>query len=100
MNSAFLTAQAISIMKEVFTMSRLPGKDYLVELPHPIPEGEKCTHNRGQWLVLWEGVYYSIQPSTQIQKDIWLDEAKRETGSEQYSTLRWLCHECGTIQMP
>jgi len=81
-------------------MSKPPVDFCLVKVPHPIPEGEKCEHNTGQWLVLWEGVYYSIQPPSQLQKDIWLGDARRKIGKKAEQCLRWLCHTCGTIQFP
>lgn len=84
---------------------RPPADFCLAKLQSPLahaPAGGKCTHDvtKGQWLVSWEGELYSIQPSSQLQKDIWLSEAKGQTGQDQVDKLRWFCHLCGNIQMP
>lgn len=81
---------------------KLPAKWCLTKLIHPIQVSEtKCSHqNKGQWLVLW-GSYYAILPANNLQKDFWFSEAQKEVGKEKaMAALRWLCHECGTVQLP
>ena len=81
----------------------IPGGSYLLPVDVPIPQSyKKCGHQSpGQWLVEWEGVLYSIQPSNNLQKDIWSAEAERTIGRDQtINALRWLCYVCWTIQIP
>ena len=73
-----------------------PGDWCLREIQDPPPWGEKCSHTRGQWLVEWEGKFYSFAPPTQLQKDVWLSQDP----DVRILLLRWLCYECNTIQMP
>lgn len=60
-----------------------------------------CPKNYGQWCVLWKQQVYLILPPTQLQKDIWLGEARRKIKEEvALDALRWYCHGCRTVQRP
>lgn len=86
-----------------------PAKGYLEHfgVADNTPHGEKCeckpNGNRasGRWLVLFEGQLYGIEPSTQIQKDIWLSDAARTVKKDDaIAMLRWWCFSCRTVQSP
>ena len=81
---------------------KVPGAWCLNKVEQKIPTAEKCSHepNHGQWLVEWNGELYAIQPSNGLQKDFWLSSAKKRVGDKAEKALRWLCHDCGTVQMP
>ncbi len=85
-------------------VEKVPGDYCLFAIPDPVPpEGEKCKHDtsHGQWVVKWGDKFYSISPSTQLQKDFWIDSAKQTIGQEAaINALRWYCRDCGNIQMP
>lgn len=79
----------------------------LEKIEKPVEVGKKCEHqpSSGQWVVRDDdGTFYFIYPSTQLQKNLWMDSAVRtgfisednEDHLRRY--LRWLCHGCGTIQ--
>ena len=81
-------------------MGKPPGYWCLVKMDRtPDEVSEKCEHTTGQWVVKWKGDFYLFDPATQLQKDIWLDNAgiRKE---EAIKLLRWFCHECVNIQMP
>lgn len=81
----------------------VPSGSYLMPVDRQIPQSDKrCEHQSpGQWLVEWEDMFYAIQPSNNLQKDIWVGEAEKTIGTDQaINALRWLCHTCGTIQIP
>lgn len=65
--------------------------------------GEKCVHatTDGRWLVKEKDGYYAFDPPTQMQKDIWLGEARNAKEKEKrIKKLRWLCFSCNNIQEP
>jgi len=65
--------------------------------------GEKCNHavTDGRWLVKKKDGYYAFDPPTQMQKDIWLGEARNTKEKERrVKMLRWLCFSCNNIQEP
>lgn len=82
------------------------GDDYLVRLTNikdkPLAPHCACQKVGGRWMVEKEdGGLYGFDPSTQMQKDIWLG-SHREPGEKEKAMgrLRWYCFGCGTIQMP
>jgi hypothetical protein len=81
---------------------KLPGNSYLCKVERVIPTGPKCDHSRGQWIALVDGQYYSIQPNNNLTMHFWVREAGEQLGGEEQARacLRWLCHQCGTIQEP
>jgi len=74
------------------------GDDYVL--------GPKCDHRvtDGRWLVLKDNEIFMFDPSTQMQKDVWLSEGKDKGGEEEHERrikmLRWLCYRCNNIQEP
>jgi hypothetical protein len=90
--------QKAIVLLEKVELPGPPGHLYLVEKEffEGVVEGKcTCENARGGWVVEWEGRFFGLKPSTQIQKDIWL-------GTDGASTdmLRWLCFGCGELQMP
>lgn len=82
--------------------NKLPGASYLFKVERVTPTGPKCDHARGQWLALLDGYYFSIQPNNNLTMGFWVDEAAEQLGGKEKARacLRWLCHQCGTIQEP
>lgn len=81
-------------------MSALPGKTYL--RPFFAERGEKCSCKSpnmmmpsGAWVVEHEKKFYTFDPQTQLQKDIWLGVKGANT-----TMLRWYCFSCKTVQTP
>lgn len=79
-------------------------------LTYTIPVGDavigaRCSCPKGtpgNWLVELDGKLHVFDPSTQLQKDIWLS-SNREAGVPEETALgalRWQCHACGVVQMP
>ena len=68
----------------------------------PMSRGAKCSHNSGRWIVQNPGeVLYHFTPSTQMQKDIWLQHARNDKEKQKLlSLLRWQCFSCNNIQDP
>jgi hypothetical protein len=77
-----------------------PAADYLFPVPEPRQEGPKCQHTKGQWIIVWEGKQYAIVPSNNLQMNTWLNVAERKLGRNLQDCVKWLCWECGTIQIP
>lgn len=64
---------------------------------------DKCAHKDGAWRFEFNGILYGFIPPTQLQKDIWIAEAKSNgpQGKEaRVQALRWACLVCKTVQMP
>ena len=60
---------------------------------------DKCKHNQGYWLVDYQQQLYRFEPSTHLQKDLWLGEMERAELNGEH-LLRWYCSLCDNIQMP
>jgi hypothetical protein len=83
------------------TKNKLPGQSYLAKVPAQFADKKCSCGGAGRWLVQDGEDFYSFIPSTQMQKDIWLNVAKNKIGEEKaISMLRWFCYTCGTAQMP
>lgn len=79
----------------------------LSKIEKPTKYGERCDHgpSTGQWIVKDDdGTIYFINPSTQMQKNLWMDSAinlgyiSKDDVERFRQHLKWLCHDCGTIQ--
>jgi hypothetical protein len=82
-----------------------PGDCYLgpAGTVEEFPIAPRCSceaGTAGDWIVeKKDGSLWRFGPSTQIQKDIWLDSRHR-AGLPAEEMLRWLCRGCGKVQMP
>ena len=85
-------------MKPPGVKSLIPMEEYRLE-----EEEGYCDHSptHGRWGIKWEEKFYVFSPGTNLQKDIWLGEAKKKIGAKKaHKALRWWCFVCEKFRVP
>lgn len=99
--------------RQINKLTKPPAADYLIAFTNRegtnYATGERCgckstrtSRPSGCWVVAHDGDHYTFSPSTQLQKDIWIDSAAQQLSGKDAAIkmLRWFCFVCCTVQLP